>query len=1291
MSDPDDEEEEFFRQQEARLNKKSSGNNVDRGEDDGQGGQVQGTDPKKRGVFGMVPTPGISKFLLGKGGLTSKGVAGKPPTAPRATGPPQRPAAPVGAKPPQDEDSDEDMLSSSEDEADVTRRAALQRQETRVIRGDSVARAPPTVRPSPQYKTGPGNDDGRGEAELWDDVEEEELVRKVREMRDSRSVGGPRAPAPQPSASKRPDVAADSELNDLLGQGRIDLKSLSLANVDDPELSPHEYAPHVEKLLFYSETFKPRYYLAQLHRDTGVQELEFGRSALKKDIAERKEQLKKLVKDNFDIFISCKDIIDDIHARLERMEEGQDGAGTEKLADSIQDCDEVARRAFSPLLERQAQVDRIRSVQGLLQRFRTLFNLPSVIRGFVRKGEYDSAVREFVKAKSLNLNFPGNSGILKKVQEEVDKVVQEFKEVLYSQMADPNAELVQVENKIRLLIEIEPEADPVWHYLQLQDRRIRGLLEGAQLEADSRLEALQQRLKEKQQAEARWKQLQSETSQGSEVDLTLLLGDEHLLDEAPSVSSEEEVDALHARLIRRLTAVLRQQVPRLWKLALSIFAGRFANTSQSQDRFSEQMSRSPLHYQQYPTPKSDEGLSGRYTRHSQDEVTVMILGIISSYETKVLAAFTQLEIATHLRKYMQESVGEVASLCNLLKTRDSAPVQAVGAVQQLRVEVTRRFVKRLCFITRGAAVELADEENWIPAPTVQRAGSPYAISTFPLDFEETMTCVLDHLTDVLAQLASEEAPENRMHGTENVMGALRQMYDSVKSTFFESFVDFCECLEKMSRNLPQARQPGQMADDIPEGLDGGDEEGLEVSVSMEEDTGEGDFKGLQVGVPIKTADQRILMLLSNAGFCRTHVVPQLAEKYHHLWQDPMEEGGRGSTSGYSQRQASSSAEAARLLSDLEKHFLDLEMSLGDKYIEIKAGHLGVAVIKYLEDGTTWATAPPVKGLRDSALELMHPLVAVHAEVYAGCRPFVDKAINMLADGLMDALNQVAMQHLMLQQLDSNAFCQLSLELDYFESVLHNFTTESLSGIVYQLREMLCQRTMDGIDAHLTDMENERGIRRSGRSVGEEMGSLAEGALPQTIDELKQMAGAVSRELLPGELKRTRVNVYCFRGSDESEVGGNPSLGPDILGVAPSSAFRSPPVDLNSNILSRTYSNLSSGSASSLSRINNQSGVPGTTGRSPNLLPGGSLRGSGSSGTGYTSRVSETLGRRGTPGSLDQSANYGYGSGLDDESPSAARRSADNTRLDAYVIGGSQTSNASGRPVGDRLGRSTRLG
>jgi exocyst complex component 2 len=49
----------------------------------------------------------------------------------------------------------------------------------------------------------------------------------------------------------------------------------------------------------------------------------------------------------------------------------------------------------------QAQAERIRSVQGVLQRFRTLFNLPSAIRTHIKNKEFDLVVREYKKAKSL--------------------------------------------------------------------------------------------------------------------------------------------------------------------------------------------------------------------------------------------------------------------------------------------------------------------------------------------------------------------------------------------------------------------------------------------------------------------------------------------------------------------------------------------------------------------------------------------------------------------------------------------------------------------------------------------------------------------------------------------------------------------------------------------------------------------------------------------------------------------------------------------------------------------------
>ncbi|CAI7857183.1 unnamed protein product [Closterium sp. NIES-53] len=72
----------------------------------------------------------------------------------------------------------------------------------------------------------------------------------------------------------------------------------------------------------------------------------------------------------------------------------------------------------------------------------------------------------------------------------------------------------QVENAIRLLLELEPDSDPIWHHVTMQDRRIRGLLEACVQQHESRVAALKKEQHEKREAEARWRQIQQESNAG---------------------------------------------------------------------------------------------------------------------------------------------------------------------------------------------------------------------------------------------------------------------------------------------------------------------------------------------------------------------------------------------------------------------------------------------------------------------------------------------------------------------------------------------------------------------------------------------------------------------------------------------------------------------------------------------------------------------------------------------------------------------------------------------------------
>lgn len=65
----------------------------------------------------------------------------------------------------------------------------------------------------------------------------------------------------------------------------------------------------------------------------------------------------------------------------------------------------------------------------------------------------------------------------------------------------------------------------------------------------------------------------------------------------------------------------------------------------------------------------------------------------------------------------------------------------------LRTEVTRVFVLRLCALMHTATTELVNEEDWIPVATVERGGSPFAISSIPLRFRDMLESAMEHLIE----------------------------------------------------------------------------------------------------------------------------------------------------------------------------------------------------------------------------------------------------------------------------------------------------------------------------------------------------------------------------------------------------------------------------------------------------------------------------------------------------------------------------------------------------------------
>ncbi|KAG5534397.1 hypothetical protein RHGRI_022499 [Rhododendron griersonianum] len=712
-----------------------------------------------------------------------------------------------------DDDSEVEMLSiSSGDEESSKDRGS----ELRNRAGSGGRRA---------GKDDDGDWDG-GEPDSWKRVNEAELARRVREMRETRTV----TVAPkieQKPATARPGLNSlqsfprGLECVDPLGLGIIDNKTLKLIteySESSPAKSDKDYLDSNirEKLLYFSESFDAKLFLSRIHQETSGADLEAGGLALKTDLKGRTQQKKQLVKENFDCFVSCKTTIDDIESKLKRIEEDPEGSGTSHLFNCIQGVSSQANRAFGSLFERQVSRFDICNISGVL---------------------------------SCRCN---KVGILKRVLEEVEKIMYEFKGMLYKSLEDPNIEFRNLENIVRILLELEPDSDPVWHYLNIQNHRIRGLLEKCTLDHEARMELLQNEICEKALSDAKWKQIQQDLNQTADVDYSLTPENSHLLgDSEPVDFNGAEIDALRGKYIRRLTAVLIHHIPAFWKVALSVSSGKFAKSSQVSADSNVNNSAN----------KSEEKVGdGKYSSHSLDEVAGMIRSTISVYESKVHNTFRDLEESNILQPFMRDAIKEISKACQAFEAKESAPPIAVAALWTLQSEITKIYILRLCSWMRASTEEVSKEESWVPVSILERNKSPYTISSLPLVFRSVMASAMEQINMMIQSLRSEATK------TEDTFAQLQEIQESVRLAFLNCLLDFAGHLERSGGDLAQNRSSkGNLH------LQNGYPHELQENYSDP--------------VPGSVVDphQQLLMVLSNIGYCKDELSRELYYKYRHIW------------------------------------------------------------------------------------------------------------------------------------------------------------------------------------------------------------------------------------------------------------------------------------------------------------------------------------------------------------------------------------------------------------------------
>ncbi|KAF9196619.1 hypothetical protein BGZ49_002738, partial [Haplosporangium sp. Z 27] len=323
--------------------------------------------------------------------------------------------------------------------------------------------------------------------DIW--VDEEDLPSWVHDDDVNTDHGGKLTPRERRGQYIEDDPNIISDQTDLLGLVKGNIFKAKNVRGD------------VNMISSTQKSFNPQRYLYAVHADTSYDDLCVGVDRLQASIAQRSSALKVLVQNNFDRFVSAKNVIDSVYDDMKEktLNEAQDW-GTHRLNTILRESYGKAHEVINPVLERREKVEKLRSTVGLLEPYRLFFNLPHTLQESIKQGKYQQAARDYNKGKVLLAQaFPSNSGpsgsdnasinsrassnlietkrkVFDRVWSEVERIVARLRADLESQLEEPWRGMEEHERNIKLLFELDATTDPVWHCLSSQYRWIKKIM-----------------------------------------------------------------------------------------------------------------------------------------------------------------------------------------------------------------------------------------------------------------------------------------------------------------------------------------------------------------------------------------------------------------------------------------------------------------------------------------------------------------------------------------------------------------------------------------------------------------------------------------------------------------------------------------------------------------------------------------------------------------------------------------------------------------------------------------------
>ncbi|PVD20477.1 hypothetical protein C0Q70_18633 [Pomacea canaliculata] len=687
------------------------------------------------------------------------------------------------------------------------------------------------------------------------------------------------------------------------------------------------------------ENFSPGWYLLENHQNASFEDLKAGLTYMKRKAAQRSEGPITVVRSNLTAILDCLDSLTETYKKF-----GADDIRVNSMdsyAVLLMQAKSCADGLFQEVLGRKDKADSTRNALNVLTKFRFLFHLPLNMERNIQKGDYNMVINDFEKAKSLFVET--DVKVFKKVYKEVERRINNFRDMLHKRLLDTNNTLDEQKKLIGYLTSLECQGDPAWECLESQQNHIIELLEDCR---DDHVEAEKSAI----QTDAISAKNSSQSNTLRRKPVSTSPGLIFLSSARPEFNASNWRDRTPQKVmfVEDLTDIMLENFPDFWKLGQAYFSGEFNRTREV----------------------SEKGFKSDTSKHGK--LKQMIAELVGLFANFVRAAFLpesleNLPDSERLKfgvwpaasksvvqgTWLPHCVRTIRSCVSTLASLDLT-AESLNILQDLAFDLRTNCMFTLLKQAIADVKGLYNKQTWSVETDDECGGT----TQLPALFENIVSETVQHLHEVVV-LNKPGEPE--------VYFSQRPIQKEATLLCTSLLQAFSSCLEQLAFSPPSSKHAESNNGHASKQI-------AERQMEMEDDEDN-----------LPSLDKRLIIMLSDCNHAQEVVIPRIIDNLNRHGYVEMNKAAKAAQNTYA----------------------ELDKKLFESYVEQKSDPIIGAMEPSMYRGRfSWKTCPPPTGVRNYLKENLMSMIEVHAEVFSISPMFVSRVMSKVTEAVVEEVTRL---------------------------------------------------------------------------------------------------------------------------------------------------------------------------------------------------------------------------------------------------------------------------------------------